>query len=488
MTLSAAEEAKLRGNTALKEHRFDDAIEHYTQAIELDPSNAIFYANRAQAEIKLEQYGAAITDCTLSVEKDPLYVKAFYRRAVAKSSILQHKDALKDLDIVLKLKPNDSASVKLQSELKRMVRRLAFEKAIQDDDADAELFAVATVRDVNMEADYKGPSLDIQVNGDNITLDGLNIEWVMSLIEHFKQGGKLAKRYLYALIIKMDELLSKEPAFKELSQTELNTETFTVVGDVHGQFYDLLNMFKLNGYPSLKHGYLFNGDFVDRGSWSCEVMITLMCFKLLYPTTMHLNRGNHETSDMNKMYGFEDEVKHKYGEKAHRMFQKMFVSLPLMTMINKDYLVMHGGLFSKPDVTLDELRNNVVKRTNPKDGFEMELLWTDPQPENGYGPSKRGIGVQFGPDITERFCSLNGLKGVIRSHEVRMGGYSVEHDGKCITVFSAPNYCDSTGNEGAVINMTYKEETGTELEFKKLRAVEHPPMKPMAYTSMGSHF
>jgi serine/threonine-protein phosphatase 5 len=66
----------------------------------------------------------------------------------------------------------------------------------------------------------------------------------------------------------------------------------------------------------------------------------------------------------------------------------------------------------------------------------------------GRSPSKRGVGLQFGPDVTKTFLDLNGLDVVVRSHEVKQDGYEVMHDGKCITIFSAPNYCDSVGNEG----------------------------------------
>jgi len=126
----------------------------------------------------------------------------------------------------------------------------------------------------------------------------------------------------------------------------------------------------------------------------------------------------------------------------------------------------------------------------------MEMLWTDPQTEPGRGPSKRGVGMQFGPDVTKRFCENNGLDAIIRSHEVRMEGYEEEHDGKCITgtfsvpisapnltdklaVFSAPKYCDSTENKGAYINIgpDYK------LEFHKFDAVPHPNIKPMVWFS-----
>jgi serine/threonine-protein phosphatase 5 len=79
-----------------------------------------------------------------------------------------------------------------------------------------------------------------------------------------------------------------------------------------GQFYDVLEIFRRNGYPSESHHYLFNGDFVDRGSWSTEVAFLLYAYKVLYPTGVHINRGNHETDDMNKVYGFEGECKSKY--------------------------------------------------------------------------------------------------------------------------------------------------------------------------------
>lgn len=81
-----------------------------------------------------------------------------------------------------------------------------------------------------------------------------------------------------------------------------------------GQFYDFINIFTFNGYPSANHAYLFNGDFVDRGSFSLEVILTLFAYKCLFPDRLFLARGNHETDNMNKVYGFEGEVKAKYSE------------------------------------------------------------------------------------------------------------------------------------------------------------------------------
>lgn len=69
-----------------------------------------------------------------------------------------------------------------------------------------------------------------------------------------------------------------------------------------------------------------------------------------------------------------------------------------------------------------------------------DLLWSDPQPFPGRAPSKRGVGIQFGPDVTNAFLTSNKLDYIIRSHEVKNEGYELAHDKKCITVFSAPNY------------------------------------------------
>lgn len=106
--------------------------------------------------------------------------------------------------------------------------------------------------------------------------------------------------------------------------------------------------------------------------------------------------------------------------------------------------------------------------------------------------------MQFGPDVTKRFCDRNGLEAIIRSHEVRMDGYEEEHNGKCITgefpsfhlqarqtdlttVFSAPRYCDQTENRGAYINVgpDYK------LNFNQFDAVPHPNIKPMVSSPTG---
>lgn len=222
-----------------------------------------------------------------------------------------------------------------------------------------------------------------------------------------------------------------------LNSTPLTTlsQHFSVNNLPTGQFFDLLEIFRLNGFPSDTHSYLFNGDFVDRGSWSCEIALLLYAYKWMRPKSFFLNRGNHETDDMNRAYGFEGECKAKYSERLFKVFSESFSALALATLIGQKYLVLHGGLFSDDNISLADIRalNRHNQRQPGQSGLMMEMLWTDPQTLPGRGPSKRGVGMQFGPDVTKRFCEKNGLEAIIRSHEVRMEGYEVEHDGRCIT-------------------------------------------------------
>jgi serine/threonine-protein phosphatase 5 len=90
-----------------------------------------------------------------------------------------------------------------------------------------------------------------------------------------------------------------------------------------------MELFRLNGLPTEKHYYLFNGDFVDRGSWSTEIALLLYAYKWLRPASFFINRGNHETDDMNRVYGFEGECKAKYNGMATLLLCPLLASLQI---------------------------------------------------------------------------------------------------------------------------------------------------------------
>jgi len=190
-------------------------------------------------------------------------------------------------------------------------------------------------------------------------------------------------------------------------------------------------------------------------------------------------RGNHETKNMNKIYGFEGEVLHKFDDMVMKLFAEVFGWLPLCAVINDGVFVVHGGLSTTdggaiPLSTIAALPRN---REPPETGLMTDLLWADPQPELGRSPSKRGLGFSFGPDITQKFLETNNLKLLVRSHEVKQEGYVEEHDGKCITIFSAPNYCDQMNNKGAFIRF----EEDLVPRFTQFTCVPHPNVPAMRY-------
>lgn len=413
---------KDKGNKAFKDHDWPSAIDFYSKAIEKYDTDPAFYSNRAQANIKLEAYGYAIADATKALELDPANVKAYWRRAIANTAILNSKDALRDFKIVVKKEPNNKDAKLKLAECEKLVKRIQFLKAIEVGDAPS-AFADLDIESIYVPDTYDGAKL-----GSEMTQ-----EFIDDMIERFKTGKLIHKKYVYQIVKAVRDIVYNEPTMVE-TQVAPKT-TLTVCGDTHGQYFDLLEIFRLNGFPTDEHPYLFNGDFVDRGSWSTEIALLLYAYKWLRPKAFFLNRGNHETDDMNRVYGFEGECKAKYSERVFKLFSESFSALPLATLIGDKYLVLHGGLFSDDKTSLDDIRklDRHAQRQPGQAGLMMEMLWTDPQPAPGRGPSKRGVGLQFGPDVTKRFCDNNGLDAVIRSHEVRMEGYEVEHNGKCIT-------------------------------------------------------
>ena len=86
-----------------------------------------------------------------------------------------------------------------------------------------------------------------------------------------------------------------------------------VVGDLHGQFYDLLQYLDKGGKPPSAN-YLFLGDYVDRGRNSIETFTLLLALKVKYPENVWLLRGNHETPEISRLYGFFTECTERYSK------------------------------------------------------------------------------------------------------------------------------------------------------------------------------
>ena len=318
---------------------------------------------------------------------------------------------------------------------------------------------------------YKGPIFPSEGN--------ITKEWILDLINFMKDLNNkktykekyIDKIYLLQMLSKVKHILNeKKEALININIPE--DKNITIVGDIHGQFYDLLHIFEINGYPSEDNLYLFNGDFEDRGVFGLECLITLISFKILYPDYFFLSRGNHEDKELNERYGFKNEIIDKYKDKIiFDCFTEFYKFLPLGHILNKEIMIIHGGLFSEDGISLDKLKKINRFQDIPRSGLMCELLWSDPKEDNGVSTSIRGAGSSFGPNITDKFLKENKLKLLIRSHEVRMEGYQIEPGGKVITVFSSPNYCDQMGNKGGLIKFKGKDINPIFINFE---ASHHP--------------
>jgi len=192
---------------------------------------------------------------------------------------------------------------------------------------------------------------------------------------------------------------------------------YSILGDVHGQYYDMLRLFEYGKFPP-DANYLFLGDYVDRGKQSLETICLLLAYKVKYPENFFLLRGNHECASINRIYGFYDECKRRFSVKLWKLFTECFNCLPVAAIIDEKILCMHGGL--SPELnTMDQIKRLIRPTDVPDQGLLCDLLWSDPDPEvQGWGDNERGVSYTFGSDVTSIFLKKHGLDLICRAHQV----------------------------------------------------------------------
>ena len=232
------------------------------------------------------------------------------------------------------------------------------------------------------------------------------------------------------------------------------SSSITVVGDIHGQFHDLKELFNTGGMPP-ETNYLFLGDYVDRGPMSLEVIILLTLMKIKYPTKVFLLRGNHESRATNQQYGFHLECLKKYNQQitVWLYINEMFNYLPLAAVIDNKLFCIHGGL-SPLLQSVQDIKDLDRCRDIPTEGVMADLVWSDPDAGvEGFKLSERGAGFIFGENVIDKFLRVNKFETIIRAHQLCMEGYSVLFNGKIITVWSAPKYCGRFDNCASIMEV-----------------------------------
>ncbi|XP_047071212.1 serine/threonine-protein phosphatase PP2A-2 catalytic subunit-like isoform X1 [Lolium rigidum] len=291
-------------------------------------------------------------------------------------------------------------------------------------------------------------------------------------IEQLMQCKPLAEPEVRALCEKAKEILMEE------SNVQPVRSPVTICGDIHGQFHDLAELFRIGG-KCPDTNYLFMGDYVDRGYYSVETVSVrlpimprplavleslsanfvfeikqlLVALKVRYPQRITILRGNHESRQITQVYGFYDECLRKYGNaNVWKTFTDLFDYFPLTALVESEIFCLHGGL--SPSIeTLDSVRSFDRVQEVPHEGPMCDLLWSDPDDRCGWGISPRGAGYTFGQDISEQFNHTNNLKLIARAHQLVMEGFNWAHEQKVVTIFSAPNYCYRCGNMASILEV-----------------------------------
>lgn len=290
------------------------------------------------------------------------------------------------------------------------------------------------------------------------------------ILTHLRTGDHPEENIVKMILEKLMEVLYSEGNILKLQAP------ITICGDIHGQLYDLFELFRIAGSPS-ETKFLFLGDYVDRGYYSLETLLVLAVLKLRYPNSVYLLRGNHECRAVNHLYGFYEDCVFTYGHAGiWHLCNNVFDLLPIAAVVSNKIFSVHGGL--SPDIPIiDQI--SLIHRQEELAGFGpfCDLCWSDPHDIENWAINARGAGYLFGSQPVKEFCHNNKIDLITRAHQLAMEGYNYKFDQKLITVWSAPNYMYRSGNIASVLAID--ENLGRELKLFK-EVPEEQRKKPTA--------
>ena len=295
-------------------------------------------------------------------------------------------------------------------------------------------------------------------------------------LEDLKEMKLLSERDLKLLCEKAKEIFIEESNVQNVSAPVI------ICGDIHGQIYDLFELFKKGGdMPNSR--YIFMGDYVDRGYNGVEVLELLLALKVKYPEHITLLRGNHESRQICFAYGFYEEITRKYGNaNAWEYFTDLFDYLPLAALVEGKIFCVHGGL-SPYISTVDQIRLINRKMEIPREGVFCDLMWSDPDDIETWIISCRGAGWIYGWKVVDEFTHINGLELICRAHQLVMEGFKYWFEKKNLcTVWSAPNYCYRCGNKASILKISQDlSRTIDYFDFSAKSTTSQPPKSLVPY-------
>ncbi|KAI6081075.1 Serine/threonine-protein phosphatase PP1 [Hypoxylon rubiginosum] len=257
---------------------------------------------------------------------------------------------------------------------------------------------------------------------------------------------KLPLEEIRFLCTRAIEVLLSQPMLLELEGP------IKIVGDLHGQYYDLLRTFEYGGFPP-EANYLFLGNYVDFGQQSIETLCLVLAYKIKYPENFFILRGNHETTAVSRICGLYDECKTRYDLELWKIFMNMVNYLPLAAIIDEKIFCVHGGL--SPDLNHMEQIRQIIQPTDVPDcGLICDLLWSEPDKDvEGWADkgNKEDLSFTFGPDVVSRFLQKHNFDLVVRGNKAVEDGYEFFADRKLVTITGAPNWKGKYDNARAMM-------------------------------------
>lgn len=230
-------------NAAIKQCPSDDTI-----------TLSKIYTKLAETQFSMQKIDDSIQSATKAIQSNLSNSEAYFQRGLVYENAKNWRDALRDFQQASNLDPNNQLYKEKVEFTEKEIQQHA--QNSENDDQDIPLFTEVYVKDLinEMATNNKRPSLIVATEIVKLAFD---------------------------IFADLPNAVSID-----------NLPRITIVGDVHGQFHDVLEIFKLNGFPSNDNPYLFNGDFVDRGYEGMEIILSLFALKIASPNSIYLNRGN----------------------------------------------------------------------------------------------------------------------------------------------------------------------------------------------------
>ncbi|TPP48317.1 Calcineurin-like phosphoesterase family protein [Leishmania donovani] len=281
------------------------------------------------------------------------------------------------------------------------------------------------------------------VERNTLRSDGkLSLENIML---QFLCGEQLRLEYAMEIVQQAALVLRTEPNTLSIN------DTVVVVGDIQGQYYDLVKILAACGSLDTTK-YLFLGNYIGNGGFNLECILFLLAAKVAHPHSIFLIRGSNESKFMADVLQLGKECQLKYSSTLLPQILSAFNCLPLAAIIRKKFFCVHSGL--SPDVShVDDIALIHRFRHIPTRGAMCDMVWSEPDWDTNnqlynnveepsgetYVPrlglfetrplfitnKQRGLSYVFNFACAKRFVSANNLLCIIRAHEVHELGFKL---------------------------------------------------------------